>query len=177
MNSNSILRLESIQQYLIYLQLLNLNVAFQYVGNFDAETISLICLSILLIILLTWFLFENLWLDSYVRYTLSQYPGQFLCNCCMKNSKIHSFFTLTYSVVIFATGGILSKQADVNRRDGPVPESVHIFTWVILGIAIIQIIARVSIVIYRYRTQPLHTNPDRTTIQPKATQISIKNDM
>ena len=93
----------------------------------------------------------------------------------MKNSKIHSFFTLTYSVVIFATGGILSKQADVNRRDGPVPESVHIFTWVILGIAIIQIIARVSIVIYRYRTQPLRTNPERTTIQPKATQISIKN--
>ena len=168
MYSNSILRLESIQQYLIYLQLLNLNVAFQYVGNFDAETISLICLSILLIILLTWFLFENLWLDSYVRYTLSQYPGQFLYNCCMKNSKIHSFFTLTYSVV-------LSKQADVNRRDGPVPESVHIFTWVILGIAIIQIIARVSIVIYRYRTQPLRTNPERTTIQPKATQISIKN--
>lgn len=133
--------------------LLNINVAFQYVGNFDPETISLICLSILLIILLTWFLFEHLWLDSYVRYTVSQYP-----------------------VVIFATCGILSKQADPKRPDGPVPQSVQVLTWIVLGIACAQFIARISVVIYRYRTQPLHkTNPEIATIQQE--NIAIKNNI
>lgn len=58
-------------------------------------------------------------------------------------------------MIIFATSGILSKQAEKNRPDGPVPESVQILTWIILGVASAQLIARLGIVIYRYRTQPL----------------------
>ncbi|KAI9555306.1 hypothetical protein GHT06_017821 [Daphnia sinensis] len=112
--------------------LLNINIAFQYFGNCDAETTSLICTAVLLTILIGWFVLENTWLDSYVRYTIAQYP-----------------------VIIFATSGILSKQAEQNRPDGPVPESVQILTWIILGVASAQLVARLVLVIYRYRTQPL----------------------
>lgn len=57
-------------------KLLNINIAFQYFGNTDAETTSLVCSSILLIIMLGWFFIENTyWLDPYVRYTVTQYPG------------------------------------------------------------------------------------------------------
>ncbi|XP_046652549.1 uncharacterized protein LOC124343300 [Daphnia pulicaria] len=112
--------------------LLNINIAFQYVGKCDAETTSIACTSVLLIVLVGWFALENTWLDSYVRYTLTQYP-----------------------VVIFATSGILSKHSDPKRPDGPVPESVQILTWIILGVASVQFIARLALVTYRYRTHPL----------------------
>lgn len=65
-------------------------------------------------------------------------------------------------VVIFATSGILSKHADPNRSDGPVPQSVHILAWIILGVASIQFVLRLIIVFYRYRTQPLF----KVTLQP-----------
>jgi hypothetical protein len=58
-------------------------------------------------------------------------------------------------VVIFATSGILSKHSDPKRPDGPVPESVQILTWIILGVASVQFIARLALVTYRYRTHPL----------------------
>ncbi|EFX90051.1 hypothetical protein DAPPUDRAFT_309800 [Daphnia pulex] len=124
--------------------LLNINIAFQYFGNTDAETTSLVCSSILLIIMLGWFFIENTyWLDPYVRYTVTQYP-----------------------VIIFGTFGILSKQADPNRTDGPVPESVRILTWIILGVASIQLAVRLVIVIYRYRTRPLfESEPVPTAVQ------------
>lgn len=112
--------------------LLNANIAFQYFGNFDAETTSLVCLSILLTVMIGWFILENTRLDPYVRYTLVQYP-----------------------VIIFATFGILNRQGDQSRPDGPVPENVRILTWLVLGVASVQLCARYAITIYRYRTRPL----------------------
>lgn len=61
--------------YLFMPKLLNANIAFQYFGNYEAETTSLVCLAVLLIITIGWFILENTWLDLYVRYTLVQYPG------------------------------------------------------------------------------------------------------
>ncbi len=69
-------------------------------------------------------------------------------------------------MIIFGTFGILSKQSDQNRPDGPVPESIRILTWIILGVASIQLSIRLAIVIYRYRTRPLfEIEPVPTTVQ------------
>jgi multisubunit Na+/H+ antiporter MnhC subunit len=134
-------------------KLLNINIAFQYFGNTDAETTSLVCSSILLIIMLGWFFIENTyWLDPYVRYTVTQYPG---LSIYLWSQSARSLIFSLFAVIIFGTFGILSKQADPNRTDGPVPESVRILTWIILGVASIQLAVRLVIVIYRYRTRPL----------------------
>lgn len=127
--------------------LLNINIAFQYFGHFDPETISVVCLSCLLAILVGWFVLENAVLDKYVRYTMSQYP-----------------------VVIVATAGILSKQLSANRLDGPVPNSVYSLTIACLVIAIIQLLAKVGIVIYRHLYQPLF-NEDMPVLQVKPQTI------
>ena len=60
--------------------LLNLNIAFQYIGRYDAEITSLVCVSILLTIIIVWFILENTVLDKYVRYMVSQYPGNPTCS-------------------------------------------------------------------------------------------------
>ena len=121
-------------------------------GKLDPETISLTCSGVLLAIIVGWFIMENVWLDSYVRYTITQYPGIILY---IKYRETQSNTCLFLTVVIFAVSGILSKQADPTRPDGPVPTSVQILTWVILGIAIGQFIARILIVLYRHKKQPL----------------------
>ena len=78
--------------------------------------------------------------------------------------EINTLFS--HAVIIFATFGILSKQADPNRSDAPVPESVRILTWIILAVASIQLAVRLAIVIYRYRTRPLfEIEPVPTTVQ------------
>lgn len=137
-----------------HVKLLNINIAFQYFGNCDAETTSLVCTAVLLTILIGWFVLENTWLDSYVRYTIAQYPGLFtLFPTTIKVNLLMIF--LSNLVIIFATSGILSKQAERNRPDGPVPESIQILTWIILGVASAQLVVRLVLVIYRYRTQPL----------------------
>nr|CAH0111439.1 unnamed protein product [Daphnia galeata] len=134
--------------------LLNINIAFQYVGKCNAETTSVACTSVLLIVLIGWFTLENTWLDSYVRYTITQYP-----------------------VVIFAVSGILSKQADQNRPDGPVPESVQILTWIILGVATVLFVTRLALVTYRYRTQPLFKITSDASIVAHEQTFSVKTNM
>ncbi len=64
--------------------LLNLNIAFQYIGRYDAEITSLVCLSLLLTIIIVWFILENTVLDKYVRYMISQYPGNSTLHNCSK---------------------------------------------------------------------------------------------
>ena len=86
-----------------------------------------------------------------------------------QQKELNVFLSLT--VIIFASFGILSKQADQSRPDGPVPESVQILTWIILGVASVQFITRLALVIYRYRTQPLfkmiHESAQEETIRVK----------
>lgn len=77
-------------------------------------------------------------------------------------------------VVIFATSGILSNQADPNRSDGPVPQSVKVLTWIILGVASIQLVLRLIIVTYRYRTQRLFKGAHQPTGQNEA--VATKNN-
>jgi len=127
--------------------LLNINISFQYFGHFDPEITSVVCLSSLLVILLGWFILENFFLDKYVRYTVSQYP-----------------------VVIIATCGILTKQLSANRTDGPVPISVHALTITCLVIAVVQLLAKVGIVVYRYLNQPLFKE-DNPVLQVKPQTI------
>lgn len=67
--------------------LLNLNIAFQYIGRYDAEITSLVCCSVLLSILVVWFVLENTVFDQYVRYLVAQYPG---------NNNYSTFSNLTY---------------------------------------------------------------------------------
>jgi len=73
-------------------------------------------------------------------------------------------------VVIVATSGILSKQLSANRLDGPVPNSVYALTIACLVIAIIQLLAKVGIVIYRHLYQPLF-NEDIPVLQVKPQTI------
>jgi len=71
-------------------------------------------------------------------------------------------------VVIFASSGVLTKQMEVDRIDGPVPKSVYILTWIVLGVASGLLVLRLAFVIYRYRNQPLfsdnHQNKTQTVV-------------
>lgn len=118
--------------------LLNLNIALQYVGGYNAELISIVCVSILLAILIGWFCLENSLFDRYVRYTLTQYP-----------------------VVMFAVGGILSKQSAAQRPDGPVPESVSVLTWITFALATFLFVFRLVIVTWRYCSQKQRSTPEK----------------
>jgi len=108
--------------------LLNINAAFQYVGPYDAETMSNVSCGLLLVILVGWFVLENTIFDSYVRYTLTQYP-----------------------VVILAAVGILDRQ--IRTPSAEIPLSVSILTWTLLGVSITFFISRLIIVSYRHRNQ------------------------
>jgi len=140
--------------------LLNINIALQYIGRYDAETTSLVCCSCLLTILIVWFVLENTLLDKYVRYLVSQYP-----------------------VVIFATSGILDKQKAKNDDPSPssaVPESVSILTWIVLAVATTLLVARLALVAYRYRTQPLYgggRSPSTTTTGPPAEDYEAESQV
>ena len=72
--------------------------------------------------------------------------------------------------MIIATAGILSKQLQANRIDGPVPTSVHAMTITCLVIAVIQLLAKVGIVIYRFLNQPLFKE-DNPVLQVKPQTI------
>ncbi len=139
------------------------------------------CTSVLLIVLIGWFTLENTWLDSYVRYTITQYPGLILIYLFDDKSAklpIVKFSVLiTCLVVIFAASGILSKQADQNRPDGPVPESVQILTWIILGVATVLFVTRLALVTYRYRTRPLFKITSDASIVAHQQTFSVKTNM
>lgn len=132
--------------------LLNLNISIQYLGRCDAEVTSLVCLSVLLAIVVGWFVLENTYFDRYVRYTITQ-----------------------YMVVIFASSGVLTKQMEVDRIDGPVPKSVHILTWIVLGVASGLLVLRLAFVIYRYRTQPLFSDSHQNNPNNK-TRTAVAED-
>jgi len=122
--------------------LINLNIAFQYAGHYDPEVTSLVCCSILIAIIIGWFILENTILDKYVRYIITQYP-----------------------VVIFASGGIVDSQMAKSASAGPdspdpIPESVAVLGWTVLSVASALFLFRLAIVIYRFKFQPLYSGDE-----------------
>lgn len=71
------------------------------------------------------------------------------------------------AVVMFAAGGILSKQMDKLRPDGPVPTAVHVLTWIVLGVSLGLFILRLIFVFYRYYTHPLFSDVDNESATAK----------
>lgn len=109
--------------------LLNLNTAVVYAGNGgDQKVGSLVSLSLLVIIHVTYFIIENFRVDYYARYILTP-----------------------YLVVIWASNGIWQKKKD----DPAVPNDIKQFVLAIIIIASLTFLVRVVIVTYRYFKKPL----------------------
>lgn len=108
--------------------LINLCVVLDQEGVARA-TAGTVCLCVLLVELLGWFILENFVLDRYVRYILTIYP-----------------------VVILALLGNVSK----NYQPGN-PSANAVFTVVLLVLACLLFVVRVATVIWRNRKQPLYS--------------------
>lgn len=109
--------------------LLNLNTAIVYAGGKgDPKVASLVALSLLVIIHITWFIIENFRVDFYARSILTP-----------------------YLVVIWASNGIWQKKKD----DPEVPQEIKQFVFAILIIASITFVVRVAIVTFRNFKKPL----------------------
>jgi len=123
----------------IIASLINLATALTYYGEVDQKSACLTSLSLLVIIHVSWFVIENFFVDFYARYLLTP-----------------------YLVVIWAANGIrVKKSADPN-----VPEVINQFVLAILIIAVITLIVRLAIVVYRIVKKPL----------AKMTTVSSFND-
>lgn len=108
--------------------LVNLTTALVYAGDVDQKEAAVAALSLLVIFHCTWFVIENFVVDFYARYILTP-----------------------YLVVIWASNGIRAKKMD----DPNVPQDVKNYVVAILVIAIITLVVRLAIVIYRGVKKPL----------------------
>ncbi|KAG9278455.1 hypothetical protein AMEX_G6331 [Astyanax mexicanus] len=106
--------------------LLNLAVVLG-LGSVSPTNAGTVSLCLLLLEVIVWFAVENFVVEKHVRYILSVYP-----------------------VVIYALIGSLSR-----HYDPAAPGRNAVFTAVLLSLACILFIARVVLVIWRHRTQPL----------------------
>ncbi|TWW70954.1 hypothetical protein D4764_17G0004370 [Takifugu flavidus] len=108
--------------------LINLTIVLTYdvkMSPTDAATISY---SVLAVVLIVWFLLEQLVLDRYVRYVLIIYP-----------------------VVIWALSGNMVKNFHANSPNGN-----GVFIAGLLAVASVLFIVRVGLVVWRHFKQPLY---------------------
>ncbi|XP_035698690.1 uncharacterized protein LOC118431556 [Branchiostoma floridae] len=114
--------------------LISFGSTLTYAGGYNNEDASTGMLGLLLAITLVWFVLENFVFERYCRYTLVQYV-----------------------VVVVALSGILDRnQADFGRRN-------IVLTCVLLVVASLLLVARLSLVIWRHVTQPLYVSTVKTT--------------
>ncbi|XP_013413395.1 uncharacterized protein LOC106175794 [Lingula anatina] len=117
--------------------LLNLSMVLSYVTKAVTQDVACtIALGILSAEITTWFILETFVLDRYVRYTFAPYP-----------------------VIIMALIGSMSKNWDPTKRNS-------IFTAVLLGIAGVLTIVKVSVIIYRHIKRPLYQKVEPITSKP-----------
>jgi len=109
--------------------LLNLATALVYAGEVDQRDAALAALGLLVICHASWFVVENFVIDSYARYIWTP-----------------------YLVIIWAINGIRAKQFD----DPNVPQDLKNFVFAILIIAILTVVVRSVLVIFRMVRKPIY---------------------
>ncbi|KAM6900672.1 uncharacterized protein FYW49_017188 [Xenentodon cancila] len=114
--------------------LLNLDVVLIYDINTSKTDASTISLSVLIVVLIVWFILENSILDKHVRFILTIYP-----------------------VVIWALTGVFTK-----NFNAAAPTRNNIFIAALLSIACVLFATRVLLVTWRQIKKPLYrdVNPD-----------------
>nr|XP_024659552.1 uncharacterized protein LOC112435340 [Maylandia zebra] len=112
--------------------LLNLTIVLAYETDMSQDDAATLSYSLLTILLLGWFVLENLVLDKHVRY---------VC--------------ITYPVVIWALSGNLDKNYDAES-----PSRNGVFIAVLLAAACVLFVIRVGLVVWRHIKQPLYEGVD-----------------
>ncbi|XP_074550162.1 uncharacterized protein LOC141807844 [Halichoeres trimaculatus] len=118
--------------------LINLTIVLTYNAEMSPTDAATISYSILAVILLVWFILENLVLDKHVRYILIVYP-----------------------VVIWALCGNLDKNYDAES-----PSRSGIFIVALLSLACVLFALRIVIVIWRHIKQPLYQDASPEAMEP-----------
>nr|XP_020501909.1 uncharacterized protein LOC109993318 [Labrus bergylta]XP_020501917.1 uncharacterized protein LOC109993318 [Labrus bergylta] len=118
--------------------LINLTIVLTYEGGMSPTDAATISYSVLAVVLLVWFVLENLVLDKHVRYILIIYP-----------------------VVIWALCGNLDKNYDAES-----PSRNGIFIVVLLALACVLFAFRIVLVIWRTIKQPLYEDASPEAMQP-----------
>lgn len=111
--------------------LLNFTVVLN-LASVSATNAATASLCILLLEVIIWFSVENFLIEKHVRYILSVYP-----------------------VIIYALSGSLSK-----HYDSTAPGRNAVFSVVLLVLACIVFVVRLTLVVWRHRTRPLFTYSD-----------------
>lgn len=111
--------------------LLNFTVVLN-MASVSATNAATASLCILLLEVIIWFSVENFLIEKHVRYILSVYP-----------------------VIIYALSGSLSK-----HYDSTAPGRNAVFSVVLLVLACIVFVVRLTLVVWRHRTRPLFTYSD-----------------
>ncbi|KAJ8383300.1 hypothetical protein AAFF_G00222360 [Aldrovandia affinis] len=118
--------------------LLNFTIVLQYNAGLSKEGAAAVSLSLLLIEVVAWFVVENFVLEMHVRYILTIYP-----------------------VVTWALLGNVAKHYNVAT-----PTRSSVFTVVLLVLACALFVARVLLVIWRHRKQPLYQGSNTGALSP-----------
>ncbi|XP_034562760.1 uncharacterized protein LOC117829253 [Notolabrus celidotus] len=124
--------------------LINLTIVLTYEAEMSPTDAATISYSVLAVVLLLWFVLENLVLDKHVRYILIIYP-----------------------VVIWALCGNMDKNYDAAS-----PSRNGIFIVVLLSLACVLFALRIIIVIWRHIKQPLYEDASSEAMEP--TEIAEK---
>lgn len=121
--------------------LINLAIVLTYEGNMSPSDAATVSYSILSVVLVSWFILENVVLDKHVRYILIVYP-----------------------VVIWVLSGNLDKNYDPES-----PNRNGIFIVVLLALACVLFVTRVMLVIWRHIRQPVYQDANPEATEPEET--------
>ncbi|KAG7526756.1 hypothetical protein JOB18_044775 [Solea senegalensis] len=114
--------------------LLNLTIYLQHQRGTSRCDCAMLSLMLLLMELFAWFLLENFYLDEHVRYIVTIYP-----------------------VVILWLSGVLDNSTS--------PKSpMYIFAALILAISCMMFVARITLITWRHRKQPLYKDSGLTAV-------------
>ncbi|KAJ0022910.1 hypothetical protein NQD34_015044, partial [Periophthalmus magnuspinnatus] len=118
--------------------LVNLNIVLTTEANMSQTDASTTVLSLLVVVIATWFVLENWLLEKHVRYILSIYPA-----------------------VIWALTGVFT-----NNYDASAPSRNNIFIAALLGVGCCLCVTRVGLVVWRHLKHPLYKNADEEDMSP-----------
>ncbi|KAK7881837.1 hypothetical protein WMY93_030246 [Mugilogobius chulae] len=116
----------------------NLNVVLTTEANMSQSDASTTALSILVVVIASWFVLENWLLEKHVRYILSIYPA-----------------------VIWALTGVFTK-----NYDAAAPTRNNIFIAALLGVGCCLFVIRIGLVTWRHLKHPLYKNADPDDMSP-----------
>lgn len=118
--------------------LVNLTIVLNYDANMPHTDAATLSLSVLIVVLIVWFILENSVLDKHVRFILTIYP-----------------------VVIWALTGVFLKNYNAAS-----PTRNNNFTAALLSIAGVLFVTRIILVIWRQIKQPLYRDVSPDAMSP-----------